>query len=57
MDDQQFRLIGVVVFWLGIVPALGWLKRHYFPNGICYALGKLLGNARQRAKRPGRQPL
>lgn len=57
MDDQQFRIIGVVVFWLGIVPALGWLKRKYCPRGLGYALGSLLGSASQRAKRTGRQSL
>src|SRR5690625_1354033 len=57
MDDQTFRIIGVVVFWMGIVPAVGWLKRHYFPKGIGYAMGSLLGRTRKRAKRAGRQLL
>lgn len=57
MDDQQLRIVGVVVFYAGIVPTLVWLKQKYCPKGLGYALGRLLGRARQRTKRTGRQAL
>lgn len=50
MDDQQLRIIGVVVFWLGIVPAISWLKKRYLPKGFFYSVGLLVGRTCKRSK-------
>ena len=54
MSDQQFRAIGVCVFWFVVWPFLKWSKHKLFPHGIGYALGRSVQYARKRAQQSRR---